>query len=280
MDPQTAPAAVSGASQAASGAAEAVSAASAYVEPTGFSLVLDRVYWFLTVHFFYVAVAAFAVLMVAKLVRIARSPLQPYSLAIFPRKKRPFLAALRDTFLAPAILKKSPVFWIFFAMFHVGLVLLVLGHVDILPTVSIMDEKSRHMLGAGAVGVMVTLPCLYFLGRRFKSPVREISVPSDYLLLLLLLFTFLLGDLMSWGNSWTANGFVMTKADFAKYFDNLARFTFENPRIFLKGSHYHFFVLHVVFAELILLVLPFSKVVHAFLSLPLNLIRRKPWTAN
>ena len=58
---------------------------------------------------------------------------------------------------------------------------------------------------------------------------------SDYLLLLLLLFLFLFGDMMSWGNSWSAHGFVMTKQDFAKYFDGVARFTFADPRAVLPG---------------------------------------------
>ena len=56
--------------------------------------------------------------------------------------------------------------------------------------------------------------------------------------------------MMSWGNSWSPHGFVMTKQDFAKYFDGLARFTFADPRAVLHGSHYHFAVIHVLLAEL------------------------------
>jgi nitrate reductase gamma subunit len=133
------------------------------------------------------------------------------------------------------------------------------------------------MLGAGAVGLMVTVPTFYFLGRRFKGEARKISTPGDYLLLILLLFTFLFGDLMSWGNSWTASGFVMTKADFAKYFDSLARFAFADPRVFLHGAHYHFVVIHVLLAELFFVVLPFTKVMHAFMALPANVLRRRVW---
>ncbi|HCO48289.1 MAG TPA: hypothetical protein DIT55_02160, partial [Spirochaetaceae bacterium] len=89
------------------------------------------------------------------------------------------------------------------------------------------------------------------------------------------LFTFLLGDMISWGNSWTANGFVMTKADFRNYFGILSSFSFADPRTVLHGSHYHFIVLHVLFAELFMIILPFSKIVHTFFSLPLNILRRK-----
>lgn len=131
------------------------------------------------------------------------------------------------------------------------------------------------MLGWGIVGIGVTLPLFYFLLRRFRSPNREITVPADYLLLVLILFLCLFGDLMSWGNSWTANGFVMTKQDFALYFNGLARFTFADPRLVLPGSHYHFAVIHVLLANVFFLVLPFSKIVHAFLAMPINLLRRK-----
>jgi nitrate reductase gamma subunit len=116
---------------------------------------------------------------------------------------------------------------------------------------------------------------LYFLLRRLRAPVREFSVPADYLLLLLLLFLFLFGDMMSWGNSWSPHGFVMTKQDFSKYFDGLARFTFADPRAVLPGSHYHFAVIHVLLAEIFFVVLPFSKIMHTFLSLPVNALRRR-----
>jgi len=121
----------------------------------------------------------------------------------------------------------------------------------------------------------VTIPVLYFIFRRFRTPVREISLPADYLLLLLLLFLFLFGDLMSWGNSWTASGFVMTKQDFSLYFQSLARFTFQNPRQMLPGSHYHFVVIHVLLAEALFALLPFTKIIHTFFSVPINMLRRR-----
>jgi len=157
------------------------------------------------------------------------------------------------------------------------LALLFLGHLDILPYVNIMSPESRHMIGAGVVGLMVTVPAFYFLGRRFRGVYRTISTPGDYLLVLLLVFLFLLGDLISWGNSWTRSGFVMTKADFSLYFQGLANFTFADPRVVLHGSHYHFIALHVLLANLLFITLPFSKVVHAFFAVPLNMIRRKLW---
>jgi nitrate reductase gamma subunit len=160
-------------------------------------------------------------------------------------------------------------------VFHAAFILLILGHLDMIPHLRMLPARSRHMLGAGAVGIAVTLPMFYFLLRRFRSPLREISVPSDYLLLLLLLFLFLFGDMISWGNSWSPHGFVMTKQDFSKYFDGLARLTFADPRAVLPGSHYHFAVIHVLLAESFFVLLPFSKIMHTFFSVPINLLRRR-----
>jgi nitrate reductase gamma subunit len=182
---------------------------------------------------------------------------------------------LVETFTMPQVRKHKPLFWVFLVIFHISFLLLILGHLDILPSISLVPETSKNMLGSGLVGVGVTVPLLFFLFRRFRSPNREISVPADYLLIILILFLCLFGDMMSWGNSWTSTGFVMSKQDFSKYFSGLAHFTFADPRLVLHGSHYHLVVIHVLLANLFFLVLPFSKVAHAFFALPINLLRRK-----
>jgi nitrate reductase gamma subunit len=257
-------------------AADALSAASA-LPRTGLGMVLDKVEYTIMAPLVYAALAFFIVALVLRLAAILRSPGHPYQLAIYPASRRPLLVALRDTLGMPQVLRRAPLFWFFLVMYHLGFLALILGHLDLFPAFRILPAASRHMLGAGLVGVAVTLPTFYFLGRRFLGETRKISTPGDYLLLLLLLFLFLFGDLMSWGNSWTASGFVMTKKDFSLYFASLASFRFVDPRTMLHGSHYHFVVIHVLLAELFLVVLPFTKVMHAFLALPVNALRRRTW---
>ncbi|MDP3176698.1 MAG: respiratory nitrate reductase subunit gamma [Spirochaetaceae bacterium] len=278
MQPETAAVSAATAAVDAMTAIDATSAATQAVPATGFALVLEKIDYAIMVPLFYLALAFMIVALTARLVALIRAPREPFQLAIYPQARSSFAAAMRDAFGMPQIRKRDPIFWAFLAVFHVGLAGLVLGHFDILPTLDLVPPESRHMVGAGVVGVMVTFPVLFFMARRFAGDTRRISTPGDYLLLLLLLFTFLMGDLMSWGNSWTANGFVMTKSDFALYFDGLARFTFADPGLVLHGSHYHFAVLHVLLAELVFVVLPFSKVVHAFLAVPVNVLRRRVWT--
>ena len=274
VDAVAAASAAAAGGSAASAATDATSAASAAVH-TGFALVVDRIDYAIMVPLLYLSILALLVGIVWKIVVIMRSAPPPYPLRLYPAPARPGLAALGDTFAMPQVRRHRPLFWVFLMIFHAAFLLLILGHLDILPRIRILPAGSRHMIGGGAVGLGVTIPLLYFLGRRMRSPNREISVFSDYLLLLLLLFLFLFGDMMSWGNSWSAHGFVMTKQDFSKYFDGVARFTFADPRAVLPGSHYHFAVIHVLLAEVFFVVLPFSKIMHTFFSVPINLLRRR-----
>ena len=254
---------------------DAVAAASAVAVHTGIALVVDRLEYIIMVPLVYASILALLVGIVWRIVIIMRSAPPPYPLRLYPAARNPCFAALRDAFAMPQVRRHRPLFWVFLMIYHAAFILLILGHLDILPQLRLLPSGSRHMLGAGAVGVAVTVPLLYFLLRRLRSPYREISVPADYLLLLLLLFLFLFGDMMSWGNSWSPHGFVMTKQDFSKYFDGLVRFTFADARGVLPGSHYHFAVLHVLLAEAFFVLLPFSKIMHTFFSVPVNVLRRR-----
>ncbi|HYW82735.1 MAG TPA: respiratory nitrate reductase subunit gamma [Spirochaetia bacterium] len=267
--------AASKAAAGASGAVDATTTASIAAGPAGLAVVVNWIDYFIMVPLVYFSILVLVLGVAWRIVSILRAPAQPYSLRLYPAAKRPGAAMLMDTFTMPQVRAHKPLFWVFLMVYHVAFVLLILGHLDILPQINIVAPQSRHMLGGGAVGVAVTLPIFYFIFRRFRSPVREISVPADYLLLLLLLFLFLFGDLMSWGNSWSAHGFVMTKQDFSKYFDGLVRFTFADPRAVLPGAHYHFAVIHVLLADLFFVLLPFTKIIHTFFSVPINMLRRR-----
>lgn len=205
---------------------------------------------------------------------IAKAPKHPFTLKVFPVSRVPGLRAVADAFLMPSIRQTLPGFWIALGLFHVGIVLLLLSHMDLFPGVNLMDESSPHMIGHGFVGLTVTLCVLYFLVRRFASPLREVSVPADYLLLLLLFLVFITGDVISWGNSWSEDGFVITKQDFAAYFGHLLAFDFKDPREVLYGSHYFVVVAHVLLANLFLIALPYSKILHTFLAVPMNKLKR------
>jgi nitrate reductase gamma subunit len=241
----------------------------------------DKIWYIVMVPMVYFSVAWCLAWIVVKVLEVLKAPKLPYTLSIFPEGRgsddppqSPLAGAFWDAFTMPSVRKYQPVLWIFLMIFHVSLCLLFLAHLDILPQINIMSEASPHMLGYGAIGVVLTVCLLYFLFRRFGTPVREVSVPADYLVLILLLAAAVSGDIISWGNSWTDAGFVMTKADFGAYLNSLINFTFADPRKFLSGSHYPVVGTHVLLANLFMIFLPFSKIMHFAFAVPLNKLRR------
>ncbi|MFH1143246.1 MAG: respiratory nitrate reductase subunit gamma [Candidatus Eisenbacteria bacterium] len=234
----------------------------------------DKIYFVILVPMVYLAVAIFVFGIGANVIRMLAAPRHPFPLRIHPARKAGGLWAIHDTFLMPQARRHAPFFWIFLMLYHLAFLLLILSHLDLFPGVHLMPPDSPHMLGWGAVGVVLTVSVCYFLLRRMRGPVREISTFGDYLLLLLLLFLMLSGDMISWANSWNEAGFVISKQDFGAYLQSLLGFGFENPRDILPGSHYIVVVIHVFLANLFLMVLPFTKIMHTFFALPMNRLRR------
>ena len=241
----------------------------------------DKIFYFIMVPMVYLAIAWCIFWIVVKIVGILRASPLPPTLRIFPDDKNPedwntggILASIWDTLSMPSVRKYHPLLWVFLVVFHICIVLLFLAHLDLLPEVNIMSPESANMIGNGAVGVLLTISVLYFLFRRFLSPLRELSVPSDYLLLILLLALFVSGDVISWANSWSENGFGLTKQDFGLYLQSLVTFSFTDPSEILSHPHYVVTVVHVLLANLFLLLLPFSKIMHVFFAVPMNALRR------
>ncbi|MBI5252124.1 MAG: respiratory nitrate reductase subunit gamma [Desulfomonile tiedjei] len=238
--------------------------------------MIDTVFYFIMVPMVYLAFAWFIVGAAIKILGIVRSPAMPHTLRIFPEKETNSarLAAVWDALTMPTVRAHRPLLWFFLMVFHIGIALLILAHLDLIPKLRISAADSPHMIGNGAIGVALTVSLLYLLFRRFRTPVREFSVPSDYLLLFLIFCLFLTGDVISWGNSWSPDGFVITKQDLGAYLSSLIRFTFEDPRKVLSGSHYPVVAMHVLLANVFLIILPFSKIMHSFFAIPLNILRR------
>ncbi len=236
--------------------------------------MFDVLAYFIMVPMVYLAVAWCVIGIVFQVTRVLRAPRHPTTLKIFPETKRPLLAAIVDGLTMNSARKHDPVFWSFLMLFHLGILAVFLEHLDLFPWLNILPASSPDVITYGAAGVAVTASVLYFLFRRLRGAVREISVPADYLLLFLLFMIFITGATISWAISWGTNGFMFTKQDFGAYLNNLLLFNFKNPNQGLSGSHYVVIVIHVLLANLFLILLPFSKVMHTFFALPLNKVRR------
>ena len=222
----------------------------------------------------YAAAAVFIFGLVMRLGAIYRTPQNPTPLQIYPQKKPSWLWVLYDTFCFPTVRRHKPLLWVFLLAFHAGLALLILGHLELFRTFTLLQVIPHDVfIGGGWTGLLILVCVLYFLFRRFYGPVREVSVPEDYLLLILLLLTVLFGSQMNWARNWYGYGEFGVDA-YREYLLSLLFFRPEVPYDLISGGHAFMLVLHVFFANLFLMVFPFSQLMHAVFSLPLNKLRR------
>ena len=98
-----------------------------------------------------------------------------------PAKNPNMLRAVCDAFLSPATLKNHPVRWVFMVSFHIVLFLTILGHLELVGEVGVM-QVVRHdvFLGGGVLGILLFAGLLFFLFRRFHAPLAAMSEPVVY----------------------------------------------------------------------------------------------------
>jgi nitrate reductase gamma subunit len=237
-------------------------------------VVLETLYYVILVPMVYLAFGVFLVGTSIRLVKIFRSPANPSTLQVFPEKKPAWLHALVDTFLFPTVRRHKPVLWIFLMAFHIGIFLLILGHLELFGEIALLQLVPHEIfLGGGFVGLILSICLLYFLFRRFHSPVKELSVPEDYFLLILLLLTVLFGSEMDWARNWYYyDGLVVE--DYREYLYSMLIFQPVVPETVVDSGHSFMLVLHIFCANLFIMSFPFTHLMHSFLSLPVNKLRR------
>jgi nitrate reductase gamma subunit len=92
-------------------------------------------------------------------------------------------------------------------LFHAALLLLTIGHIELFADFATFQIIPHEIfIGRGFVGLILALSLLYFLMRRLSSPVKELSVPEDYYLLILLFLAVLFGSQMDWARRWYGYG--------------------------------------------------------------------------
>jgi nitrate reductase gamma subunit len=235
---------------------------------------VQTVYYIILVPMVYLAFAVFIIGTIARIVKIWREPPNPSPLEIHPVKKPGWLWALTDTFLFPTVRRHKPVLWVFLMAFHICLLLLLIGHLELMADFAIFQIIPHEIfLGNGFVGLILAVCLLYFLFRRLVSPVKDLSVPEDYYLLILLFLVVIFGSEMDWARSWYDYGEMLVE-DYRGYMLSLLVFKPELPYATTFSGHSFMLILHVFFANLFLMVFPFSQLMHAILSLPMNKLRR------
>ena len=235
---------------------------------------MKTIYYLILVPMVYLAFLVFIVGTIIQVVRLWRTAENPTTLQIFPEKKPKWLWALHDSFLLPTVRRHAPVRWVILMLFHLALLLLIIGHLELFKGFTFFQFWEHEIfLGKGFVGLTLTLALLCFLFRRFHSPTRELSVPEDYYLIILLFLTLLFGSQMDWARRWYGYG-ELSPGDYQTYMTSLLFFKPELPAAIYQTGHSFMLVLHVFFANLFILLFPFSKVMHSFFSIPMNKLRR------
>jgi len=221
----------------------------------------------------YAAFFVFFIGIIARIYSLMTKPKISTTLQIYPERKPHWLWAFLDTFLLNSTRKNNPVLWFVLMVFHFCILMLIIGHLELINNFKILQVlPHRIFIGRGFVGLALFLSLIYFTFRRFVSPTKDLSVPEDYYLLILLLLVVIFGTEMDWARTWYDYE-EMVVSDYRGYLMSLVRF---KPDIsFVEGSGHSFMlVLHVFFANLFLMFFPFSKIMHSFLSYPLNKLRR------
>jgi nitrate reductase gamma subunit len=226
--------------------------------------MLDLFAYLVMVPMVYLAFVLFVSGTAWRLVTVLRSPAIRGTLGLFPRDLPRPLAVARDAFLVPAAFRKDRVFWVFIVAFHVAVLFLVLGHLELawdIPILQVIPHKI--FLGAGSVGIVMMAGTLYFLFRRFGTPYRDISVPEDYLLLILLFLSVLFGAILHLVDRLGIGAMHVPAEAYRAYFASLLTLDPKLPVMVSHSPHYAVMVLHVFFSNLFIMLFPFGKMFHA-----------------
>jgi len=212
----------------------------------------------------YVAIAAFIVAMVYRL--YIWKKLAAPSMTLFPApddEKANKQNVLKEALLFRSLFGGDRALWTFAWVFHVVLLLIFLGHlrvftnVDSMLMASGMSDESIQAMSAGvggAAGVVILVATVLLLARRLALPrVREITGPADYLALLLIGAIIITGNMMRFGGEHF--DLTLTRG----YFANLATFSGVTREPALQNP---VFMIHMGLAFLLIMCIPFSKILH------------------
>ena len=236
----------------------------------------ENIFYFIMVPMVYLAFATLAIGIAFKLVIVFRSPNVKGSLGVFPRERLRLWGILKESLAVPAAYRKSRLFWFFIMAYHIAFVLLVLGHLELVWDIGLIHLIPHEVfLGSGAVGITLIASVLYFFFRRFKSPYREISVPEDYLLLLLLFLAFFFGSHLHLADRFGMEALHIPVEEYRAYLSSLVSFDPRLPVMITASPLFIILILHLFFANLFLMLFPFSKMIHSvFVFFALHLKRK------
>jgi nitrate reductase gamma subunit len=225
----------------------------------------------------YVALVVFTGGMAWRTWQWSHTPKSPVRLALYPKPKTGagrFGKLLTDTFIAPQSAKIAPRMWAFAMLFHVAALAAFVGHLRLVhlfdpieAAIGVDNMNAFAGLAGGVAGIAMLVAVVYWLSRRTFGPYKALSVPEDYILLVLVLLVVLMGDHMRFV------GEPLHADVFKQWFDSLVRFAPSFPAALATSTEKWALDFHMLFVDLLLIYFPFSKLTHAIGAFATNLVR-------
>ena len=212
----------------------------------------------------YVALAVFLAGMIWRIRTWKKLPSPPMTLFPAPPTEGANIAnTIKEVLLFPSLFRNDRLLWVLAWGFHAVLALIFLGHfrvftnVDALLQAFGMSEDAILAMSSGAggaAGVVILLAVILLLIRRVSLPrVSEITGVADYLALGLIGVIIITGNMMRFGSEHF--DLALTR----EYFAGLALFRDVTGAAALENN---LFVVHMGLGFLLILLMPFSKILH------------------
>ncbi len=224
----------------------------------------------------YVALVVFTGGMAWRVWQWSRTPRSPVRLALYPKPKTGsarFGKLLVDTFVAPQSFRIAPAVMIAAMLFHLAALAAFFGHLRLVhefdPLVGWLGEGGMNTFAAwsgGAAGIIMMAAILYWLGRRTFGAFKNLSVPEDYLLLVLLLGIVVMGNHLRFVGGLHAD-------TYRAWFQSLLALNPSFPADMAGRGEIWALDWHMLFVDAFLIYFPFSKLTHAIGAFATNLVR-------
>jgi len=219
----------------------------------------------ITVFLFYISIAVFILGVVTKLAKWYIKPRNIASYTLYPKSN--ILPVMLRISLFSRIFEVDRFLWASAWILHISLILLFFGHLRLfqepywlwsITGLKTGEDISRFaLISGGATGVLFLASILILLARRFGNTLSKLSVFEDYFILLLLILIGITGNYMR---------FMMhiNVSELQQFFISLL---YLNP---LPHPNNPVFLAHMFLAELLLMYLPFSKLIHSISTIILT----------
>ncbi|TET37592.1 MAG: hypothetical protein E3J72_05485 [Planctomycetota bacterium] len=164
-----------------------------------------------------------------------------------------FVEILKETLLFKRLFYGNLSLWVLGGLFHVMLLITIIDHYDrILAFMGLTGGSIFRIpfVSGGPTGIVLLIVVIALILRRIAlKQAAQVSSPSDYLVMILILAIILTGDGLRFMSSYDV---VQTR----EYFSGILRFSYKGM------PDNNWFIIHYLLAQILIICIPFSKILH------------------